>query len=77
MRRAADAFFEADLCSPEKCERVINRVLEKYGRIDVLINNAAAGSGPDKGDIAAVPVEAWDRLMNISLDLSCAQQNGR
>ena len=32
--------FQADLADPESCERLFREVVETYGRLDVLINNA-------------------------------------
>jgi len=35
----------AELTSPEKCEEAIKSIVEKYGRIDGLINNAGVNDG--------------------------------
>ncbi|MGA9854947.1 MAG: SDR family oxidoreductase [Gammaproteobacteria bacterium] len=32
--------FKADLTSPDDCERLMTEVMEHYGRLDVLVNNA-------------------------------------
>lgn len=34
--------FSADLALPDECERLIARVLERFGRLDGLVNNASA-----------------------------------
>ena len=34
------SFFKADLSKPNECEAFINETLLRYGRIDVLVNNA-------------------------------------
>jgi len=41
------AFFVADLTDPDQTERLIGRVIENFGQLDLLINNAG-------GDIGAV-----------------------
>ena len=33
-------FVEADVSNFEQCENMIKEAIEKYGRIDVLVNNA-------------------------------------
>lgn len=44
LAAGADGLFTAgDITAPETRERVVARTLERYGRIDVLINNAGAG----------------------------------
>ena len=35
---------EADVSSPEDCERVIAMAMEQLGRVDVLVNNAGVGT---------------------------------
>jgi 3-oxoacyl-[acyl-carrier protein] reductase len=34
------AAFQADVTVPEECERLVHAVLERFGRIDALVNNA-------------------------------------
>lgn len=47
--------IEAELSVPENCERVIKETVERFGRIDGLINNAGAndGVGLESGNYAA------------------------
>ncbi|ALJ04692.1 short-chain dehydrogenase [Pseudalgibacter alginicilyticus] len=42
----------AELTDPEQCKNAVNAVVEKYGRIDGLVNNAGAndGVGLESGD---------------------------
>jgi L-fucose dehydrogenase len=44
--------FVAELTKPEECERAVKSVIEKFGRIDGLVNNAGVndGVGLEKGD---------------------------
>ena len=48
----------------ENLEEFVEKVLKKYGRIDVLINSA--GHGP-KGDILDIKDEDWHKGMEIYL----------
>ena len=63
------AFVKADVSSSRDCENVIRTALSKYGRIDVLYNNAGVGfSSPlAMGDILSTPEEDWDRVLAINL----------
>ncbi len=60
-------FVPADLTAEAGCAAVTDAVLARYGRVDVLVNNAAAGSGADKNDIADVPTDAWDHVLGVNL----------
>ena len=42
----------AELNNPQECEKAVNTVIEKYGRIDGLVNNAGSndGVGLEKGN---------------------------
>lgn len=55
-----DVSVEAD------ASRMVEEVLERYGRLDILVNNAGAPQGADRNEIEDVPVEAWDRTMAVN-----------
>lgn len=63
----AHEFVAADLTDADACAALVASVAEHHGRLDVLVNNAAAPGGADKGDIAEVPVSAWDQVLAVNL----------
>lgn len=38
-------FLQADLCNEQACAEVVSRAIDRFGRIDVLINNAGVNDG--------------------------------
>ena len=62
-------FVQADVSSAKDCENVIRSALAKFGRIDILYNNAGVGfSSPlAMGDILNTPEQDWDRVLAINL----------
>lgn len=56
---------EADVTRSEDCERIVKRTVEKWGRVDVLVNNVGIGGPP--GDAVDVDVEAWEQAMRVNV----------
>lgn len=68
--RMADDGLEIDLVlmdvsDHENCEKAANELLDRYGRLDVLVNNA--GITRD-GVMKKMPIEAWQEVIHNNLD---------
>jgi meso-butanediol dehydrogenase / (S,S)-butanediol dehydrogenase / diacetyl reductase len=57
-------FVEADVASAQDTQRAVAATLAAYGRIDVLVNNAAIGGGDD---ILDTDEATWDRVVAVVL----------
>jgi NAD(P)-dependent dehydrogenase (short-subunit alcohol dehydrogenase family) len=70
----AGMVFATDLAKEEGCKNLIDAAIDKYGRIDVLINNAGVGweyGITNPGSMAAVhdTTQAWwDDVMAINMN---------
>jgi short-subunit dehydrogenase len=53
----------ADLAKPEECQRLVSEAIERYGRIDVLVNNAAI---IDVGPVESQTLEIFEQTMQIN-----------
>jgi NAD(P)-dependent dehydrogenase (short-subunit alcohol dehydrogenase family) len=58
------AFIQADVTNPDSVKAMVDEALAKFGRIDVLFNNAGISG---VGAIHEVEPEAWDRVINVNI----------
>lgn len=56
-----------DVSTEEGAANLVAKTIERYGRIDVLVNNAGAPHGQDRGQIEDVPLDAWEAVMAINV----------
>ncbi len=75
----------ADVCRPDALEHALERALEAFDRVDVLVNNAAVDDrfepGPERLErsrFEAYPLEQWTRLLavNVTGVFLCSQVFG-
>ncbi len=50
---------------PEDLERLVQQVMERFSRIDILVNNAA--TNPYFGPILGAELPAWDKTFEVNL----------
>jgi NAD(P)-dependent dehydrogenase (short-subunit alcohol dehydrogenase family) len=56
--------FAGDLAHAEECQRLIAEAIARFGRIDVLVNNAGI---IEVGPVESQPLEAYERAIRINL----------
>jgi NAD(P)-dependent dehydrogenase (short-subunit alcohol dehydrogenase family) len=56
----------ADLTEEDACRALVNRAVDEFGRIDILVNNAAYQRAQPDG-IAEISTEQFDRVMKTNL----------
>lgn len=56
--------FEVDVTEPEPVRRMVQAILDKWGRIDILVNNA--GICPVKA-FEELTVQDWDKVMTVNV----------
>lgn len=59
-------FIASDLSKAESATGLANKILEKYGHIDIIINNAGANTSPG-GGYSALSDENWDNEFQLNL----------
>jgi NAD(P)-dependent dehydrogenase (short-subunit alcohol dehydrogenase family) len=68
--------FVMDITDENQVETVMTEVVERYAKIDILINNAGTGARVDTVDLKT---EAWNRVVDINLNgqFICARTAAR
>jgi NAD(P)-dependent dehydrogenase (short-subunit alcohol dehydrogenase family) len=57
-------YVTGDVSIPESCEAFIQKVVDTYGMIHIVHNNAGVGGMPDE---ANMPLDAWLRVVGINM----------
>ncbi|MCM3726926.1 SDR family oxidoreductase [Neobacillus cucumis] len=56
--------LKCDVSNPEDVRNVVDRTVEKFGRIDILVNNSGASWG---APVEEMPLEAWQKVINVNV----------
>jgi len=56
--------LQVDVSDPESVKKAVEQVVEKYGRIDILVNNAAIHLGKPFHE---EPLEYWERQFKVNV----------
>ena len=54
-----------DVADPAHCRAIITKAVEEFGRVDILVNNAAFQM--TRESVEEIPDEEWDRTLAINL----------
>ena len=60
-----DSFaLKCDISNPEDVQNVVDKTMERFGRIDILVNNSGATWG---ASVEEMPLEAWQKVINVNV----------
>ncbi|MBV8593989.1 MAG: glucose 1-dehydrogenase [Caulobacteraceae bacterium] len=55
-----------DVTSQPDAERVVQEAIGRFGKVDILVNNAAIAQGIKVGPFEELEVEAWRRMLEVN-----------
>lgn len=58
---------QADVAEDDACRRLVASALERFGQLDVLVNNAGTTSFIPHGDLDKVNQDDWRRINDVNL----------
>jgi NAD(P)-dependent dehydrogenase (short-subunit alcohol dehydrogenase family) len=56
--------LKCDITNPEDVKNVVEQTRERFGRIDILVNNSGASWGASAEEM---PLEAWQKVINVNV----------
>ena len=59
--------FQCDVTQPQQVQNLASQVLETFGRVDILINDAAYNKWIPFDDLDAMTYEEWNKILDVNL----------
>lgn len=56
-----------DVTDENAVEGLVSRTVSELGRVDVVVNNAAASRGGDRVPVVDLDIDVWDRVIAVNL----------
>ena len=59
--------FQCDLTKPPQIEKLVDDVVKRFGRLDILINDAAYNKSIPFADLDGLTTEEWSKIIDVNL----------
>lgn len=56
--------MKCDITNPEEIKAMVDKTVEEFGSIDILVNNSGATWG---APVEEMPIEAWNKVINVNV----------
>src|SRR6266404_8224388 len=56
-----------DVANAEQVEAVVRRVVEEFGHLDIVVNNAGVNTMAHRVTVDEFPPDEWDRILAVDL----------
>lgn len=61
------AYEQADVSDEAQADRLVARTVDRYGRLDLLVNNAGTTVTIPQADLEAATTEIWRRILEVNI----------
>ncbi len=59
--------LKADVSNPGDVESIVTRLKDRFGKIDILVNNSGIGSESTPDRVTDISMADWDRVIDVNL----------
>lgn len=60
-------YVQADIADGDQAQRLVETVVENFGRLDVLVNNAGTTRAIPHADLAAASADVWREIFDVNV----------
>jgi ketoreductase RED2 len=60
-------YVQADIADPDQARRLVDAAVDRFGRLDVLVNNAGTTRLIPHADLAAATPEVWREILGVNV----------
>ena len=64
--KGSDLFIQADISTPDGTTKIVDHILERFGGVDILVNNVGGSSTPTGGVLKQTDAD-WQRTFDTNL----------
>ena len=57
----------SDVSDDDAVQALLTQVLDEFGRVDFVVNNAAAARGADRVPVVDMPIDWWDLVIRVNV----------
>jgi 3-oxoacyl-[acyl-carrier protein] reductase len=58
----------SDVSDPDAVDALAQQVVDEFGRVDIVVNNAASARGDDRVPIVDLPIDEWRTVIDVNLN---------
>jgi ketoreductase RED2 len=60
-------YVQADVADPAQADRLVEAAVARYGRLDIVVNNAGTTVVIPHADLDAATTEIWERILRVNV----------
>jgi ketoreductase RED2 len=60
-------YVQGDITDPEAAQRIVDAALERWGRVDTLVNNAGTTALIPHHDLEAATIDVWRKIFEVNV----------